>query len=1048
MKKLLKNILSLEIMTVLLLALAFSCAIATFIENDFGTLGAKSVVYGQTWFETIMVLLTLGIVANIIWFKMYKIKKFFIFMIHISFIFILLGAGLTRYLGYEGIMTIPENSIQDKMLSNDEYIQTWLFDKEGKEILKTDTKVLMTQLNQTNFNEKINDDINLSFQRFVPNAAEKIITVENGKPMVNLIITNLLGAQSIDLQDGKIYKGKYANFSLNKEIKDNSKPKIYFIKQDKQLYIKSSLEIGYKFMNTGQEGSIKSKEALPLRDDVIYMVAQTRFATPDFSANGSVEIVSLKKEEIEKDKALNAVIANLNYKGKIQEVALFGKGGSSEGYTKTIKLEDKELKLSWGAKIIELPFSLLLNDFKLQRYPGSNSPSTYSSDVKVYDTKNDETFEYTISMNNTLNYRGFKFFQSSYAMNETATILSVNKDPGSLPTYIGYFLLFTGLILSLFMKNGRFQKLARTKYELKNISSAFLIGLSLLFISSQNIQAQEITNDEMQLIKNIDTKHAQKLGSVLIQDYQGRIKPINSLAIEIMNKVIRKDTLYDLDANQLFISMMINPRLWQKLPIIKVSDKNLKKLLEIEKNATHFAFDNVYTKLGSYKLEDDLELANKKKPSARNRYDKDLLKVDERLNIIYNHFSGAFLKLFPKKDDTNNKWLDPTLAISVLKGDIGALNKQEADEITSLMDNYFLALKSANENKGSWEDADSKLEGIVSYQSKYAGKIIPTKWKIEAELFFNKHHIFKKLTPIYLILGLVLLGFVFAKIFNPKLNFEKVTKIFLTFFILAFFAHTLGLALRWYISGHAPWSNGYESMIYIAWAIILAGVIFSKQSILALATTGVLSGVTLFVAHLSWLEPQITTLTPVLKSYWLTIHVSVITASYAFLALSAFLGFITLLLFIIANKNKANQRLESIKISIKEARRINEMSMMIGLVLLVIGNFLGGIWANESWGRYWGWDPKETWTLVSILIYAVILHLNYIKGLSSNFIFASLSLIAYSAIVMTYFGVNYYLTGLHSYAAGDPLPIPTFVPISFVVIFLTILLGFRNKKIV
>lgn len=223
--------------------------------------------------------------------------------------------------------------------------------------------------------------------------------------------------------------------------------------------------------------------------------------------------------------------------------------------------------------------------------------------------------------------------------------------------------------------------------------------------------------------------------------------------------------------------------------------------------------------------------------------------------------------------------------------------------------------------------------------------------------------------------------------------------------------------------------------------------VFSKQSNLALATTGILSGITLFVAHLSWMEPQITTLAPVLKSYWLTIHVSVITASYGFLGLSALLGFISIFLFAFINKKTQDDKFFSILLSIKEANRINEMSILIGLVLLVIGNFLGGIWANESWGRYWGWDPKETWTLVSILIYAAIIHLRYIKGIISDYLFATLSLISYASIIMTYFGVNYYLSGKHSYAAGDPVPIPTFVPITAIVILILILLSYRNRKV-
>ncbi|WP_320034965.1 cytochrome c biogenesis protein CcsA [Halarcobacter sp.] len=1046
MKKLLKNILSIETATVLMLLFAFSCAVATFIENDYGTLAVRSFVYNKTWFELIMLILVISSLANIIWFKMYKIKKFFIFFIHISFAFILVGAALTRYLGYEGLMTIPEFTIQNKMLSNDEYIQAVLLNKDGKEILKKDTKVLMTELSQTDFDLDINSNINLKFQNFVPNAAEKIVTVKDGKPMVNLIITDLTGARSIDLQNTKIYSDKYTTFSLNKKIEDNSKPKVLFETKDNQVYIKSNVSITYNFMDGVGQGTIKANEVLPLRDDVIYIVAQTRFATPDFAASGKVQVVSMDKNLVQKDKRLNAVITKLTYKGKESEISLFGKGGSNQGYEKTIKLDDKTLKLSWGAKIIELPFSLYLNDFNLERYPGSKSPSSYSSLVKVYDTKDDITFEQLISMNNTLNYKGYKFFQSSYTMNETATILSVNKDPGVIPTYIGYFLLFTGLIFSLFMKNGRFRKLANTKYELKNIASAFLICFVFLFTS--DLKAETNSNIDMKLITNIDLDHANKLGAVLVQDYQGRIKPINSLAIEIMNKVMRKESLYGLNANQLFISMLINPRAWQKVPIISVKNDKLKNVLNINSDSKYFKFDDIYGNLGKYKLEDDLEIINKKKPSQRTTYDKDVIKVDERLNIIYNLFSGAFLKLFPKIDDNNNKWLDPTLAISVINDGVGALNKTEAKDIANLMDSYFIALKEANEGKASWDKANIALDNIINYQTKYAANIIPNEWKIKAELLFNKYNIFKRLTPVYLILGVVLLAFVFVKIFKPMISLNKISKFFLVIFILSFIVHTSGLALRWYVSGHAPWSNGYESMIYIAWAIVLAGIIFSKQSILALATTSLLSGITLFVAHLSWLEPQITTLTPVLKSYWLTIHVSVITASYAFLALSAILGFLTLVFFIFINKNKNDLKQESLKISIKEARRINEMSMIIGLVLLVIGNFLGGIWANESWGRYWGWDPKETWTLVSILIYAVILHLHYIKGLASNFIFSSLSLVAYSSIVMTYFGVNYYLAGLHSYAAGDPIPIPPFVPITLLVVFITIVLAFRNRKIV
>jgi cytochrome c-type biogenesis protein CcsB len=232
-------------------------------------------------------------------------------------------------------------------------------------------------------------------------------------------------------------------------------------------------------------------------------------------------------------------------------------------------------------------------------------------------------------------------------------------------------------------------------------------------------------------------------------------------------------------------------------------------------------------------------------------------------------------------------------------------------------------------------------------------------------------------------------------------------------------------------------------MIYIGWATVLAGFIFSKRSPMTMASTGILAGLILFVAHLNWMNPQVTNLVPVLNSYWLSIHVSMITASYGFLALSALLGFIVIFLFIF----KSEKNDHHISASIKELNAINEMSLIVGLALLTVGNFLGGVWANESWGRYWGWDPKETWALVTILVYSVVIHLRFIKSIYSDFNFAVISLLAFTSVLMTYFGVNYYLAGLHSYAKGDPIPVPDFVPISYAVIFVIIALAYRNRKL-
>ncbi len=301
--------------------------------------------------------------------------------------------------------------------------------------------------------------------------------------------------------------------------------------------------------------------------------------------------------------------------------------------------------------------------------------------------------------------------------------------------------------------------------------------------------------------------------------------------------------------------------------------------------------------------------------------------------------------------------------------------------------------------------------------------MIPPKEKVEAEIFYNRVDIFAKLMIAYIVIGFVLLITAFTTIVKPQLKLKAVTKFATIALIITLLLHTAGLILRWYIADHAPWSNAYESILYIAWATALAGFVFAKKSPLSFAATSILTGIFLLVAYISSLNPQITNLVPVLKSYWLMIHVAVITASYGFLGLGALLGMFNLILFIVnGNRNK-----DYIVKAVKELTIINEITLLIGLALLTVGNFLGGVWANESWGRYWGWDPKETWAAVTILVYAAVTHMRFIPRLNSIYLFNVASLLAYFSVIMTYFGVNYYLSGMHSYAAGDPVPIPTWV---------------------
>ncbi len=895
---------------ILLAILAIGAGCATFIENDFGTSSARVLVYNNLWYEVILVLTTVNLTGIIFKYKMWKNKARFIF--HAAFVIILIGAGITRYVGYEGIMEIPEGETQNKIFSLEPYLQVIIKDADNtyyQEYQKEFTS-LFPEINK--FSHKINFN--------------------------------------------------------NKFIDINYKD--------------------YKFVkkNSGKMGLT------------------------------TLEVV---------------------YNGEIQEVKLPGMRGQNP-VPRDLQFGNLTVTLAYGSKIVDLPFSIKLNDFQLDRYPGSMAPSSYASEVTVI-KENGKTYDYRIFMNRTMNEGNFLFFQSSYFPDESGTILSVNNDPGKWPTYFGYFLLTLGLLLNFFDKKSRFWKL--TKYvSSRNLASITIV--SLLLFSANSVFAQEVNSEELSQNKQIldylnkfktDSKStAEEFSKLVTQSSNGRMKPLSTLNLEIIQKLSGKSTLLDMNADQLVLGMITRPDIWSELKVIKIKTPKLKKFLGIDENEKYIAFSEVF-KDGKYLLSGEAEAALQVKPMDRGTYEKDIIQLDERLNIIYSVFNGTLFNIFPKiKDsveDDKNKWYNPLDAMQIFKGQ----NQVAVETMTREFINYVV--------ESNWEEANKFLSMIKIYQQKVGSEIIPSQTKIDNEILFNKINIFFKVTLAYLILGFIMLVVAFFVVFNPKIQPKKTTTLFFIILALLFATHTFGMGFRWVISGHAPWSDTYESLLYISWSAVFAGVVFFRKSLLALSASVIVASIFMFTAHLTGIDPQITNLVPVLKSYWLTIHVSILTASYGFFGLSAILGFMTLIMFIF-RKNRPH-----IDETIKTITAINEISLIIGLAAITIGNFLGGVWANESWGRYWGWDPKETWAYVSIVVYAIVVHLRFIKSLATPFALATASLLAFSSILMTYFGVNFYLSGMHSYATGDPVPIPMWVYYAVTIVIATIILAFKNRNL-
>ena len=533
-------------------------------------------------------------------------------------------------------------------------------------------------------------------------------------------------------------------------------------------------------------------------------------------------------------------------------------------------------------------------------------------------------------------------------------------------------------------------------------------------------------------------EHASKFGKIVIQDSGGRMKPANTFSSELLRKVSRSNSYNGLNSDQVLLSIMDNPGVWFNAPLVYIKSRqkgdSIKKIIGIDKDVKKAPLVTFFDSLGNYKLATNLEKAYL--ATVPTQIEKDIIELDRRVNLLYSALEGKIMRIFPIPDDANNKW------VSFPEVNDVEFNNADSLYVNNVLQLYFQTLRVSRESS-DYSQSEELLESIKGYQVKYGSDVMPSDLKISSEIIYNKAEIFNRPYKWYLLLGFSLLLILILQIFNDKKFYNILIKIVEYSIYLLFILNTIGLAARWYIAGHAPWSDAYESIIFVAWATVIFGIIFGRKSYFTLASATLVSSIILSVAHMNWLDPSIANLQPVLDSYWLMIHVAVIVGSYGPFAIGMILGIVVLLLTIIANKKNRKSFVKKLE----ELTIVNELSLTIGLVMLTIGNFLGGMWANESWGRYWGWDPKETWALISIIIYTAVLHLRIVPKLNNKWLFNLMSIISFGAIMMTYFGVNFYLVGLHSYASGDKVITPDFVyySIGFIII-LGLISYFANKK--
>lgn len=1011
MDKIISFLSSTRLMAFLFIVFALAMGIGTFIEDAYNTDTARIYIYNAKWFEAIMLVFVINFFGNMKRYQLHKKEKWATLLLHLSFILIITGAFVTRYISFEGMMPIREGAAESRFYSDKAYL-TVLVDGEhqGEMRRKTFEKPLL-------LSPVVNNDFSMSdefsgipfeieYKDFKLGAKEVIKEDANGVHYLKMVEQQEGTRHDHFLKEGEVQNVHNLLFAFNKPTAGA----INITKEGDTYTISTPFEGTFMRMADQMQGSVVKDSVQPLMFRSLYNMSGAMFVIPDPAIKGVISYESNNDYKTKEDAALTVTVKS---EGEEQEVTLLG-GKGKMGIPYSFKQGDIEYTLIYGSKVHELPFAIKLNDFIAEKYPGTESSyASFESKVTVIDKVDNNTFDTRIYMNNVLDYKGYRFFQAGFDPDEQGTNLSVNHDFwGTWISYIGYFLLYIGLMAILFDKNTRFNDL-KVKLEKVKAKKATLISVFLLFFTfgsySQSHIHQETAQHQIDsLIQKykVSEEHAAKFGRVIIQDAGGRMKPVNTFSSELLRKVSKSDTYNGMNADQVFLSMAMLDQAWYNVPIIylKRGNDSLRVVAGVAKDAEYAALADFFKPDGSYKLTGLLEEAYRE--PIPNQFQKDFIDIDRRINLLYSAITGQILKIFPIPEHENDKWVS-FLEISQPTG-------TALDTIRNILPYYIESLAKASVTN-DYTVANSVLTGLNKYQHRYGGNIMPSDDKIETEILYNKYDIFKKLFSWYMYAGLLMFFFVILKIFNSKKWVNTAVKTSHIIIGVLFALHTLGLIARWFISGHAPWSNAYESVIYVGWATMFFGLAFGRKSELTVASTAFVAAMVLMVAHWNWTDPEIGNLVPVLDSYWLMIHVAVIVGSYGPFTLGMILGLVAMFLMIFTtDKNK-----EIMGLNIKELTYINEMALTVGLVMLSIGNFLGGQWANESWGRYWGWDPKETWALVSIMVYAFVIHMRFVPALRGTWIYNFFSVLAFAAILMTYFGVNFYLTGLHSYASGE-----------------------------
>ena len=1062
--KLIDPFISTRTMSVLLIIFLVSIAAATFIEDSYDTITAKRVIFHAWWFKVVLVLLCINFIGNIKRYRLLRKEKLSILAIHIGMILTLVGAAVTHYIGFEGIIRLKEGDITNTMWSAEPYLEMMVIDKESGKSYRHPKLLNASQHLNNDFEIDVNPfdkgEINLKYIDYMSDVSlgDPVDNSKNGYNHIELVFAKM--------ESEYIPEGGY--LEVAGQIITYNNP------QSGAVNITGNgADLNIEFPETAMRLSMETQTSDTLLSGSHALLNRHLHSYKGMNLVFKAFRPMMERPLVKNDDGENILTVELTYNGESRKIKLWG-GEKMIPPFDSYEVGGETFFLRFGSVEQKLPFSLRLDDFVLETYTGSDRHSGYRSEVTVYQSgknpMNEPGQQHSIYMNNVLDQDGYRVFQSSYDEIDgtEVSVFSVNNDFwGTWITYVAYTLLSLGFVFTLFNRTSRFVELRKKVRKIREKRKAMATLIMLMF---------SVVGFSQTKYQPVSQEHCTQFNELLVMSYTGRIEPCNTLGFDLIRKLTRKDSWtlekegFTLSPEQFLLDMFVDPGFWTRQPIMKFDartgvgkDLGVKggylaftDIVDIEEDeeGNQFVKTKIFKKIGKNNEEiyftfDSLVKQAEMKPlGERNTFDKEVIKLNEKVSIFWQVTQGELLRIFPiirADSEVWANWLQEEANLDLSNGSLGVGNEVTA----SMLIRQYLNELIIGKQTGEYGGADMMLSKLKEYQrSQYADAPhkLPSEEAVSLEISYNQLNLFSRLKYIYALLGLILIPLTLINNLSTRTRrgLQATINVFVILFALAFITHLVNLGLRWYIIGHAPWSDGYEALTFIAWASVLAGLIFYRSSQITTGATALLAFFILMTAGHSQYDPQMSDLEPVLKSYWLVIHVACLTVSYGFFGLGFILSLINMNIFAF----RGTKNLKHSESTILELTYVNEMTMTVGLVLATIGTFLGGVWANESWGRYWGWDAKETWALVIVLVYAFILHMRFVPGLRGSYAMNLASGIGFSSVLFTFIGVNYYLTkGLHSYARGDAPAFPIWVWVLIAAIVgLFVLAGIKEKN--